>query len=200
MNILTDSILSWATFWVAVASAAISLGSLVFAYIAYKATKNHDNKAKIDLAFDKVLNPISSIMYDALIIFDKEQYIDTNNLDKQDELLLAGFHHLYYYAKAQKLKYLEDYANINSGGKEKNKLLFAYNFLILENEYLEFRKQHTSGKPTNDEIEKLGNYINDFKNAIDLSSKYSLIFLFRKHIVRRSVKKAFYKKLKKLSK
>lgn len=197
MNIFTDTTLAWSTFWVSVASVGVALVSLVFAILASRKTRKHDEKTKIDLVFEKVLNPISSIMYDALIIYDKEQYFDTNNLNKQDELLLAGFHHLYYYAKAQKLKYLEDYANINSGKPEKNKLLFAFNFLILENEYLEFRKKHTSGKPTEEEMEALMKYVTNFKNAIDFSSRYSLIFLF-KYVVNKNIKKAFYEDLENL--
>lgn len=200
MNILTDSILSWATFWVAAASGVISFGSFVFAFIAFKKTKKHDEKTNVDIAFDKVLNPISSIMYDALMINQKEQYFDAGNLDKQDELLLAGFHYLYYYAKTQKLKYLEDYANINSGEEGKNELSFAFNFLILENDYLEFRKKHTSGVPTNDEMKEINRYLNKFKDAIDLSSEYSLILLFKKRVYRRCAKKEYYEKLKKLNK
>lgn len=175
-----DSPVAWITLIVSAISLFIAAASLIIAVISLRRTFKKDEKTRIDLIYEKILSPISSIMHDALVIVNDGYFRDYSDLIEQEEYIFSGFQQLYYFAKVENFPYLAIYASINSNIEEENSKSFAYRFFDLEDNYLRFRKKRSSGKISFEERTELEKYIKVFKSFIEFSSKYTLNILFNK--------------------
>ncbi len=174
-------------------SISIACISMVIAFISlYFAIRQH-NKANIDFFFDNTKG-ILSFINDAYEILDSGSFRDMKGIIATEEELLTGFNRLYYYGVANRYKYLEEFGCIKCDDVEEKKKCFAYRFLKIENNYMNFRKKHLNDSVTIEDKEKLYNYIKVFKNMFYLSSKYCMKLFLNKH-PRNSVVQKYYRSL-----
>ena len=189
--------LSIASLIVCSVSLLVAIGSTIFAIISFNISHRHDLKTKLDLVFENVIVPLTHFTSDADFILDKDEFCDTEELEKQEQILQMGFQRLRYYSVARNFPYLEIFSIVSPKDEETKKKSFAFNLFLLENNYLIFRRNHRKGKITEQDQVVLKEYVRAFRSFIVLCSQNTLNVLFEKK-PNEKVLEAYYSKLSEL--
>lgn len=196
MPILSDFNLNNASFVIALISAFICLAAFVCSF----AVARRDSRHHFEKMVEECLMPISIFIQDSFEMYSYKKYTDTKYIHDGEKILLENLHKLKVFALANGYKYLEEAATINAGTTVENLKSFTYCFLKLEDVYIEFRDQHTSGtidplKDAND-LDFIRNVNLLMQDYLKLLSKY--MFGFKRKYLKFFREKKYHEKLNQL--
>lgn len=130
------------------------------------------------------LKPLSVYIYDALLIKDTKKYRDTVDIDKAEEKMYANFESLYSYGVGYNLPYLKQFSTLRIDDQKYELMANSMSFLFIlsryQDEYIKYRRNHTSGILNDGDNEELQSFVNIFRWLLEIQSKFVLSVLYKR--------------------
>ena len=154
----------------------------------------NDSKHYFENTVESNLSSLATFIKDSFLIVSDEKIYSCEDLDAAEGKLIDGFHHLFLFASVNGFKCLKEFSIIRTGNWENDSKSFAYNFLLLEDFYIKYRRKLINCEYTEEIKEIIESATLFFSDYLDLVSK-NMLRLRRK---KRGMPKCYYDELNRL--
>ena len=164
--------------------AALSVVLCFAALIVAIIVARRDAMNRFESVVEECLAPKAIFIQDIFVIRSVKKYRGILYINEGDNKRVEGLHRLRVFAITNGYNLLEEATKIHVNSTEKendpNDKILSFCLLILENSYMEFRRNHRTGNVSQIEMVVLDGYSVLFQNYLKLVSKYMFNFMDKK--------------------